>query len=66
MDDLSLYEIQLREIQDKIKICKDEKELTSLKELENDLKELINLSFLESLNQSSIKEDDEDQKVSKF
>lgn len=49
MSDLGLYEEQLKQIQIALKSCENEEERKNLQSLQSDLKELINLSFLQSI-----------------
>jgi hypothetical protein len=65
MSELSLYEEQLQQIQTALESCENEADRKNLESLEKDLKELINLCFLQSLEDSgtagdsSIREDSE-------
>jgi hypothetical protein len=58
MSELSLYEEQLQQIQTALESCENEADRKNLESLEKDLKELINLCFLQSLEDSGTTEDD--------
>lgn len=64
MSELSLYEEQLQQIQSALESCENEADRKNLESLEKDLKELINLSFLQSLEESedSLVKDDSESK----
>lgn len=48
-----VYEAQLEQIQAALKNCENEADRKNLQELEKDLKELINLSFIQSLDDNN-------------
>ena len=67
MTELSLYEEQLLQIQRALKNCDNEDDRKNLQSLESDLKEIINLSFLQSLEDNADQEpgssSDEENKI---